>query len=90
MKEIHCIVHGNVQLVLFRDFIQRSARKIGVIGYVRNLENGTVEVVAQGSDDQLTKLIERLKQGSFLSRVEQVDVSWRNPTARFDAFNIVI
>jgi acylphosphatase len=89
MEELHAIVSGRVQMVMFRDFTTRKARKVGVTGFVRNLPNGTVEVVAQGERGKLERLIEYLHKGSILSRVESVVVEWRSPEKAFDSFELV-
>jgi acylphosphatase len=87
-EEIRCVVLGRVQMVMYRDFAQRHAREIGVVGWVGNLEDGTVEVVAQGTPAELKALVEKLHEGSILSRVDSVSVEWRAPTGRFDDFII--
>ena len=88
-EEILCRVTGRVQLVMYRDFVQRKANSIGVVGAVKNLSDGSVEVVAQGSPDELKRLIERLHEGSILARVEDVAVEWRSPSEKFDDFRII-
>lgn len=88
-EEIHCIVRGRVQMVMYRDFVQRNARSIGIVGTVENLSDGTVEVVGQGTPDQLKEFIERLHEGSILSRVDDVSVDWRSSRKYFDDFTIV-
>jgi len=75
-------------MVMFRDFATRKARKVGVTGYVRNLEDGTVEVIAQGTKENLEKLIEYLHKGSILSKVENVTIEWRTPQKIFDSFEL--
>lgn len=87
-EEIRCHIEGRVQMVMYRDFAQRKARDIGAVGFVRNLGDGTVEVVAQGTPDQLKALIERLHEGSILSRVDSVSVEWRAPSGHFNDFII--
>jgi len=89
MKELHAIVCGRVQFVMFRDFVQRRAHRLGLVGFVQNLSDGTVKVVAQGKEPALEKLITALKQGSLLSRVDLVDVSWHEPTQNVKGFRIV-
>ncbi len=74
---------------MFRDFTTRKARKVGVKGFVRNLPDGTVEVVAQGNRGNLEKLIEYLHKGSILSNVENVTIEWRTPQKTFDSFELV-
>ena len=89
LKEIHCRVSGRVQLVMFRDFTTRKARGLGLTGTVQNKDDGTVEVVAQGEEEKLKKLIIKLHKGSLLSRVDSVSVDWITPTQTFHFFNIL-
>ncbi len=89
MVEIYARVSGRVQMVMFRDFVQRKARKFGIIGYVKNLGNGTVEIVAQGDKDVLEQFLVRIHHGSLFSRVDSVDIIWRDPGQLFDVFSIV-
>ena len=88
MEELHCQIYGRVQMVMFRDFVARHARSLGLVGYVRNRDHDSVEVVAQGPKESLDKLLIYLHKGSLLSRVERVDVAWRDQTSPFDAFTI--
>ena len=89
-QEIHCIVHGRVQMVMYRDFVKRGARALGLIGWVKNLMDGTVEILAQGEREKLEQLIIRMQKGSMLSRVDDVAVEWRIPTHVFDGFEIIL
>ncbi len=89
MGAFRAIVHGRVQMVMYRDFAQRNARSRGIVGSVRNLSDGTVEIVAEGEEDILKSYIERLKKGSLLSRVENIDVSWSEPTRTHTDFSII-
>ena len=88
MQELRAIIHGRVQLVMFRDFTQRRAKKLGLKGFVRNLEDGSVEVLAQGEQQQLELLLDALHRGPLLAHVESVDSEMREPTAAFDTFKI--
>lgn len=89
IKEIHCIVKGKVQGVAYRFFVARHAKHLALVGYVRNAPNFTVEVLAQGFEDNLEKLIEHLHKGPFGSHVSDVEVEWREPTEEFEGFEIV-
>lgn len=89
MEEIRAIVSGRVQMVMYRDFTCRTARRWGIGGTVRNLSDGTVEVIAQGRREDLEQFIKRLKRGPLLARVAHVEVVWRHPTRTFDSFEIV-
>ncbi len=88
-KEILAIVTGRVQMVMYRDFATRKARSLGVSGTVRNMPDGSVEVIAQGARAALESYIKKLEKGSLLSHVENVAVSWREPTAALTSFTIL-
>ncbi len=86
---VRVIVYGYVQGVLFRDFTLRRARELGLVGYVRNLPNGTaVEVQAEGEREKLDKLIEQLKVGPPGASVEKVEVSWSEYSGSYSHFSI--
>ena len=87
-SELHCIVSGRVQMVMFRDFATRAARKGCLTGFVRNCSDGTVEIVAQGPTADLEKLLSRVRHGSLLSRVDDVRTEWRKSREIFDRFHL--
>jgi len=88
MSELYAIIRGRVQLVMFRDFTQRTARRLRLKGFVSNRPDGGVEVVAQGDRPALEKLLEKLHCGSLLSRVDSVESEWRVPMKKYDNFDI--
>ena len=69
------LVRGRVQGVGFRWFVEREAHILQVAGWVRNNPDGTVEVLAQGSREQLAGLRSRLLEGPRAARVDDVEVS---------------
>lgn len=73
MQARRYIVRGRVQGVGFRWFVEREAAAIGLVGWVRNNEDNTVELVAAGEPEQLELLKLRLQQGPRASRVDGVD-----------------
>lgn len=89
IKRLECIVSGRVQMVMFRDFTQRNARKLGLRGTVQNMPDGTVYVIAEGEEEDLRHFIEKLRLGPPFAKVENVDVVWHDPTEKFTNFNIV-
>ena len=89
MREIECKIIGKVQGIFFRDFVQEKARDLGVYGFVENLEDRTVHVVAQGEDETLKKLIEYLHKGPILAQVSKVEVVWRDVKEIFKDFQII-
>lgn len=88
MIELRAYIYGRVQLVMFRDFTQRTSRRLDIKGYVLNRPDGAVEVVAQGEKRALEKLLKALHRGSLLSRVDLVESEWRMPVKKFSDFSI--
>ncbi len=87
--EIYCIVFGKVQRVGYRDFVEKIALERGLTGWVKNREDGAVEIVFQGIPDDLKAATEDLQTGSVLSFVESISVDWRTPTEQFDEFKLI-
>lgn len=88
MKRLIARVSGRVQMVMYRDFAQRKARGLRLVGEVRNIPDGTVRVVAEGPYKKLQEYVEKLKRGPLLARVDHVEVSYEEPTASFSTFSI--
>jgi acylphosphatase len=74
MKTLRVYITGTVQGVLFRKFIEETANRIGVRGYVRNLEDGRVEVVMEGVDEKVNEMLEICKRGSPHSKIREVEI----------------
>lgn len=87
-RAFNAIVHGLVQGVAFRHHTCIAASEFNLTGFVRNLPNGTVEVLAEGEEDNLKKLEKWLDRGSPSARVSRVDVSWVEPKDRYDSFRV--
>jgi acylphosphatase len=82
------IVRGRVQGVGFRWFVEREAHLLGIAGWVRNNHDGSVEIQAQGTRDQLSGLHSRLREGPRAARVDAVDVSDASPVQGLSSFRI--
>ena len=82
------VVRGRVQGVGFRWFVEREAHVLAVSGWVRNNADGSVEVLAQGTRDQLLGLRSRLRQGPRAARVDEVEESQVGPVAGLSSFRI--
>lgn len=76
MKRVRIIVEGKVQGVFFRQSTKEIAYSLGLSGYVRNLENGNVEVEAEGEDANIEKLIEWIKKGPPLAKVTKLNIEY--------------
>ena len=88
-KRLECKIFGRVQLVMFRDFVQRKARARGIVGTVKNNPDGSVSVVAQGEESKLRDLLGLVRRGPILAHVERVEESWMEPLGEFRSFDIL-
>jgi len=88
-KQLECKIKGRVQMVMFRDFVQRKATRLGLSGTVQNMSDRTVQVVAEGEEDKLQELLSLLHKGSIFSRVDKVEEKLRQPKGEFSGFRIV-
>ena len=88
MKHIHVFISGNVQGVGFRAWAVQQARELGVAGWVKNREDGTVEIVAEGTKEKLETLIFRCHKGPDTGLVDHVDMSWATATGQWKSFII--
>lgn len=84
----HIIVHGRVQGVGFRYFVQHVGSRLGLEGNVRNCEDGTVEIVAEGDGKSLMAFIKEVEQGPPMSRVTRVEVHDVPATRHYSSFLI--
>jgi acylphosphatase len=82
----HAIVKGYVQGVGFRYFVLDEAVAMGVSGWVRNLWNGDVELMAEGEREALDKLLAVLRRGPRAAHVSGVDIEWGDFTGEFKSF----
>jgi len=82
------IVRGRVQGVGFRWFVEREAHMLGIAGWVRNNSDGSVEVLAIGTREQLAGLRSRLQQGPRASRVDNVEGAEARPVEGLNSFRI--
>jgi len=89
---LHCAVHliarGYVQGVGFRFFVRDQAASRGIKGWVKNLSDGTVEIVAEGEKEILEGFINKIKKGPMFGRVSELMTEWIEPTKAFKNFSI--
>lgn len=82
-------IYGRVQGVGFRFFVEALANKLNIFGYAKNLTDGTVEVLAQGKEKNLQILIQYLKHGPRLAKVEKIRIFFKKPSNYFFNFKIL-
>ncbi len=81
-------IAGEVQGVGYRFFAWRRAAALSVRGYVRNLADGSVEVIAEGARSVLERLLAELRNGPSAARVDDLSAEWSDPTGEFKDFSI--
>jgi len=89
VARLHVRISGRVQGVGFRYFVQEQAEALNLKGWVRNLADGQVESSAEGTPLDLEKWLEALRQGPPLSRVDHLEITWRQPEEIADGFRVV-
>lgn len=88
MSALDAIVTGRVQGVTFRDFAQRQAHALSLVGEVDNRADGSLHVYAEGEKVNLEKFVLALKKGPSLARVENVAYTEVKPKGEYDSFSI--
>lgn len=83
------IVKGTVQGVFFRQFVKEHADKLNLKGFVRNIETGEVELVAEGEKEQIERLVLILKKGTEHSHIRDVEVRDMKWSGEYKEFKIL-
>ena len=84
----HVYIRGRVQGVFFRSETTYEAKKRGVTGWVRNMEDDRVEAVFEGEEENIKKLVEFCRRGPPGARVTRTEVTWESYSGEFRDFNI--
>lgn len=82
-KAVRLYIEGSVQGVFFRQFVKENAERYNVKGFVRNLEDGRVEVFVEGDIENVNKLIELCQKGPKHSQIRKVEIK----DEKFQGFN---
>ena len=85
---VHILISGRVQGVFFRDNTRKQAQKLGIFGWVRNLEDNRVEAVFEGKKEKLEKILEWAKKGPMFARVDNIDIQWQEYKNEFQNFEV--
>lgn len=87
-NDLSMIIFGRVQGVYFRKSTQQQALQRNITGWVRNRKEGTVEVLAQGTEETLISLLEWCKKGPRFARVDRIEINWIKQTQKCSSFEI--
>jgi len=89
MKQAIIKIHGHVQGVFFRQNIAKKAEEYNLTGSVKNCEDGSVEIIAEGEKWNIDKLINWCRKGPAIARVSKVDIKWKPYEGKFYHFRII-
>jgi acylphosphatase len=87
-RRIHLRITGRVQGVCYRAYAADKAQALGLTGTVRNRTDGTVELVAEGDEQELATLLDWCWQGSPFAQVAAIDARWSDATGEHTAFRV--
>lgn len=88
MKRVHIIISGRVQGVGFRFYTRDIAIETGVKGWVKNLRDGSVEVIAEGNPEEVKTFLEKLKDGYLGRNISHIEEKEEVYTGTFNSFEI--
>ncbi|CVK33351.1 acylphosphatase [Methanoculleus bourgensis] len=89
MKRFSAVAAGRVQRVGFREHVYRETFNKDISGYVKNLDNGEVEIVAEGSEEDLRALVDRINIIRYPIAVKSFTIKWQEATGEFTSFEII-
>ncbi|MBI2104530.1 MAG: acylphosphatase [Candidatus Omnitrophica bacterium] len=87
-QRVHVFYSGRVQGVGFRMTAEETAKSLGVMGWVKNLRDGRVEIVAEAEEAALKRFLEAVQNGPMKNFIQRADISWSGATEAFDDFEI--
>jgi len=87
-KQIHAFYAGHVQGVGFRVTAEETAKHYGVVGWVRNLRDGRVELKAEAEEEVLRQFLGAIRTGPMCKFIHLAEVTWTASTKAFDEFEI--
>ncbi|MBI5619897.1 acylphosphatase [Candidatus Gottesmanbacteria bacterium] len=89
MQRVRLIISGDVVGVGYRAWALRAAQSKGLVGWVKNRQDRTVELVAEGPRQDLEELVKQCQHGPEVAWVEKVDAEWGKATGEFMGFAVV-
>lgn len=90
MKRImELVILGEVQGVFFRQGAKIKADELGICGFVKNQEDGSVKIIAEGNEEKLRKFVEWCKRGTEFSQVKNIKIKWLDDRQEFKNFQIL-
>ncbi len=88
-KRAHIFIKGKVQGVFFRQSLKTVAKKNNVKGFVKNIDDGSVEAIAEGNNADVLQLIEWCHTGPASSRIDHVEIIYEKHKKQFKTFDVL-
>lgn len=88
MKRMYVVVEGIVQGVSYRYNTEKKAHEYQLTGWVKNISNGNVEILCEGREENIGRLVEWCKVGPRGASVKKVHTEWGEYTGEFSSFDI--
>ncbi|MBS3741304.1 MAG: acylphosphatase [Candidatus Cloacimonetes bacterium] len=88
MKKLKIIISGRVQGVWFRGYTKKIANSLDLKGYVKNLRNGDVEILAKGDNENMDELLNKVRTGPPAARVDSVQTKEVSEPVNYESFKI--
>lgn len=86
---VHVQIHGKVQGVFFRKSAKIEADRLGITGWIKNLEDGSVEATVSGTQQKLKEFTVWCKHGPPFAEVEKVEETWSDEEDNWEGFEMV-
>jgi acylphosphatase len=84
----HILVSGRVQGVFYREGAKEKAKELGIFGWIKNLRGGMVEAVFEGEKENVEKILQWARKGTFAADVQDMKINIENYTGEFSGFEI--
>jgi acylphosphatase len=88
-KRAKIIVTGRVQKAGYREYVDEKAFDLGLRGHVKNLDDGTVEIICEGQPEKIVRLTEKVNLQRYPIRVDRLETEMSEPTGEFTDFDMV-
>jgi len=88
-KRAEIIIYGRVQKAGYRDFIDEIAFNLNLNGHVKNLDDGTVQIICEGEEDSIKELLDKINITQYPIRVKNIDVVYKKLTDEYRTFEII-
>ena len=90
IKQAKIVLKGKVQGVFLRDFAKQNANKMGLVGYIKNLNNGNVLIRVRGNEKLIDDFSRLCRRGPMMAKIDDLSIVWEDmdPEEEFEGFDI--